>query len=282
MPPVDIRRWHRLFGIALTDLFADTPWRVELEKELALKSQLLDVAIIEGVGEAPAVPADLPDGLDVLRAHNLLTYKSQHEALTTWTLDELIGHYVAYRKLTSPKDALIPEAAFGLFAVATRFPEGLAREVPLEPAGPDGVFDVPWGARPIRLVVLRRIEKHPRNAAWELFSAEQDRLRDGVAGYRARRRSALALLRALHQAYQLEDPDMAYTMEDFLREERAALLNDLTPEERQRVIEGLAPEDRLKGLAAEERLKGLSPEDVLRGFGPDDLRRLKDRLDRMH
>ncbi|WP_299443192.1 hypothetical protein [uncultured Rhodospira sp.] len=273
MPPVDIRRWHRLFGIALTDLFADTSWRVELEKELALKSQLLDVAIIEGPGEAPAVPEGLPDGLDGLRAHNLLTYKSQHEALTAWTLDELIGHYVSYRKLTSPKDALIPEAAFGLFAVATRFPEGLAREVTLKPAGPEGVFDVPWGARHIRLVVLRRIARHPRNAPWELFSAEQDRLRDGVMGYRARRRSAMALLRALHQAYQLEDPDMAYTMEDFLREERAALLDDLTPEERQRLIEGLSPEDRLKGL---------SPDDVLRGFGPDELRRLKDRLDRMH
>jgi hypothetical protein len=45
------RQWHRLFGIALTDLFSGTPWRVELEKELALQSQLLDVVIIE---QAPA------------------------------------------------------------------------------------------------------------------------------------------------------------------------------------------------------------------------------------
>jgi hypothetical protein len=39
--------WHRLFGIALTDLFTGRPWRVELEKELALKSQSLDMLIIE-------------------------------------------------------------------------------------------------------------------------------------------------------------------------------------------------------------------------------------------
>ncbi len=39
--------WHRLFGIALTDLFTGRPWRVELELELALKSQRLDVLIIE-------------------------------------------------------------------------------------------------------------------------------------------------------------------------------------------------------------------------------------------
>ncbi|WP_006786119.1 hypothetical protein [Thiorhodospira sibirica] len=41
------RQWHRVFGLALVDLFADAPWVVELELELALKSQLLDVAIIE-------------------------------------------------------------------------------------------------------------------------------------------------------------------------------------------------------------------------------------------
>ena len=39
--------WHRLFGIALTDLFTGRPWRVELEKELALKGQRPDVLIIE-------------------------------------------------------------------------------------------------------------------------------------------------------------------------------------------------------------------------------------------
>jgi len=62
----DFLRWHRLFGIALTDLFTDTPWRVELEKELALSSQLLDVAIIARTAEMAgpgAVAAELPDGV---------------------------------------------------------------------------------------------------------------------------------------------------------------------------------------------------------------------------
>ncbi len=31
--------WHRWFGIGLTEHFHGTPWRVELEKELALKRQ---------------------------------------------------------------------------------------------------------------------------------------------------------------------------------------------------------------------------------------------------
>ena len=107
MTPDRIRQWHRLFGITLTDLFRDTPWQVELEKELALQSQLLDVVIIEQTAARTPAAVELPDGLDGLRAHNLLTYKSHHEALDGWALDELIGHYVNYRKLTSPPDRLI-------------------------------------------------------------------------------------------------------------------------------------------------------------------------------
>jgi hypothetical protein len=58
MPDDTARPWHRLFGITLTDLFAGTPWRVELAQELALRSQLLDVVSIEhGVGDARAAAA---------------------------------------------------------------------------------------------------------------------------------------------------------------------------------------------------------------------------------
>jgi len=138
--------WHRLFGIALTDLFTGRPWRVELEKELALKSQRLDVLIIERLPGAAAATdaaalADLPDGLENLTAHNVLSYKSKQEPLDGWAMEELIGHYVTYRKLASiqalsgpaavvpPADAvepspaaarLLPAAAFRLYAVATR------------------------------------------------------------------------------------------------------------------------------------------------------------------
>ena len=45
-----------------------------------------------------------------LRAHNLLTYKSKQEPLDGWALDELIGHYVNYRKLISPESRLLPES----------------------------------------------------------------------------------------------------------------------------------------------------------------------------
>ncbi len=92
--------WHRLFGIGLIDLFAYTNYEVELEKDLSIKQQFLDVVIIEQV-KIGELPKDLPDGLDTLAQHNLLTYKSFREPLTAWSLDELAGHYVNYRKQRS-------------------------------------------------------------------------------------------------------------------------------------------------------------------------------------
>jgi hypothetical protein len=96
MTPDRLDDWHRLFGLTLTDVFSDTPWRVELEKDLAMQRQRLDVVIIEQTAPDGSA-ADLPDGLHPLRAHNLLTYKSKQEALDGWALDELIGHYVNFQ-----------------------------------------------------------------------------------------------------------------------------------------------------------------------------------------
>ena len=131
MTPDRLDDWHRLFGLTLTDVFSDTPWRVELEKDLAMQRQLLDVVIIEQTTPDRSA-VDLPDGFDHLRAHNLLTYKSKQEPLDGWALDELIGHYVNYRKLISPEPRLLPVSDFQLYAVATRQPQELARHAALQ------------------------------------------------------------------------------------------------------------------------------------------------------
>jgi hypothetical protein len=270
MTPDRIRQWHRLFGITLTDLFRDTPWQVELEKELALQSQLLDVVIIEQTAERTPAAVALPDGLEGLRAHNLLTYKSHHEALDGWALDELIGHYVNYRKLASPPDRLIAEEQFQLYAVATRAPQGLAKHRLFAPTAWPGVFEIGWGTHAVRLIVLGQIAEHPRNAAWELFSRQQDRIRHGAAYYPHRHRGAWELLRQLYVTYALEEPNMAYTMEEFIREAHQQFLHGLTPDERRAFLEQLSPEERLRGLGPEERLRGLGPEERLRGLGPEE------------
>src|SRR6266404_3407912 len=56
--------WHRLFGLILTDFFTGSSYVVELEKDLALKKQLLDVVVLRrGQGGSAS---RLPDGLDNL------------------------------------------------------------------------------------------------------------------------------------------------------------------------------------------------------------------------
>ena len=303
--------WHRLFGIALTDLFTGRPWRVELEKELALKSQRLDVLIIERLPGAAAATdaaalADLPDGLENLTAHNVLSYKSKQEPLDGWAMEELIGHYVTYRKLASiqalsgpaavvpPADAvepspaaarLLPAAAFRLYAVATRYPAKLFAHLPpgtQHPTDWPGVYDLDWGSRRIRLIVLNALAEHPRNAPWELFASEMDRIRYGLAHYRPRSPAAHLLRYHLANVHQLELPDMAYTLDDFKLETYRMLIDDfhaLSPEERQALLErmdvadrlrGLDPEERLRGLGAEERLRGLGAEERLRGLGAEE------------
>ena len=273
--------WHRLFGLTLTDVFQDTPWRVELEKDLAMQRQLLDVVIIEQTAPDGAARAELPDGFDNLRPHNLLTYKSKQEPLDGWALHELIGHYVNYRKLLSPKSRLLPESDFQLYAVATRYPQGLARGQTLQPTAWPGVYEVTWGIT-IRLIVLNAIAEHPRNAPWELFSTQQDRIRHGAACYRPRRHGTWDLLRCLYLVHIIEDPTMAYTMEEFVRQARQRFLQELTPEEMQAVLDQLPPEERLRGLGPEERLRGLGPEERLLGLGPEELRQLKDYLKTLH
>ncbi len=59
-------------------------------------------------------------------------------------LDELIGHYVNYRKQRLDGDGKRhPLDAFGLYAVATGYPEQLTRAHPLRAAAWDGVYELP-------------------------------------------------------------------------------------------------------------------------------------------
>ncbi len=40
------RDWLRLFGLLLMDFFRNSPFQVELEKDLSLQKQLLDVVVL--------------------------------------------------------------------------------------------------------------------------------------------------------------------------------------------------------------------------------------------
>src|SRR5437588_8682341 len=111
-----LRDWPRLFGLLLTDFFTGSPFVVEVERDLSVQQQLLDVTIVRrGKGR---FAGRLPDGLEGLRPHNLMSFKSRHEPLDAWALKELVGADVAYRKLVSPSPTnLLPDDEFALYAV---------------------------------------------------------------------------------------------------------------------------------------------------------------------
>jgi hypothetical protein len=203
------------------------------------------------------------DGLERLRAHNLLTYKSLHESLDAWSVEELIGHYVNYRKAFAPDAA---PAAFGLYAVSTRHPRALFQRVTATPVKP-GVYRLAAIGRTVTVIVPREVERAPRNALWELFSAEAERIAEGARHFRWQAADHLPILNELYQRYRDAGLHMSYTIEDFRRDVALEMLPELPPEER---LRGLPPEERLRGLPPEERLRGLPPEERLRGLPPEE------------
>ena len=152
-----LRDWHRLFGLLLTDFFAGSPFTIELERDLSQQQQLLDVVIVrQGRGKFEGT---LPDGLSDLAEHNLITFKSHREALEDWAVRELVGHYVAYRKLVSPSPSdLMAEERFRLYAVCARFPHNLSAQVPWQERQA-GVYDCRWGLDTIRVVVAGQLPR---------------------------------------------------------------------------------------------------------------------------
>jgi len=240
--------WHRLFGLMLTDLFSGSPLVVELEKDLSARKQLLDEALVRK--EGGEFQGRLPDGLDNLAEHNLLSYKSLREALDDWAMDELIGHYVNYRKQASPSSGeLLSSDQFRLYAISTRFPQKLAGQAALEPVQP-GVYEVQWGSRRVRVLVLSQMPEDEHNAIWLLFSGRREKVIAAATQYPIHSGDTSTIINQLFECYQLEGIPMPYTLEDFRR--------DFTRDQ----LDLLPPEEILRRFTAEQRLEGLSPEEI--------------------
>ena len=262
--------WHRLFGLSLKDFFTRSPFDVEVEIDLSVKRQFLDIVVLRR--HSGPMNELLPDGLENIATYNLITYKSVHEALDSWTIDELLGHTVSYVKLVSPRDGLLPIDQFRLYGISTRFPKKLGREVELKRVK-DGVYEAVWGAHRIRILVLREMPSAPQNALWEMFSGEPRKVEAGLRAYQPRTLDVRGVMNALHEHFGVGGAEMAYNWEDFRRDFAKEHLHELTLEER---LEGLSPDELAHRLKPSERLAGLSPEDRLAGLSPDELaRRLK-------
>jgi hypothetical protein len=214
--PQALRDWHRLFGLLLTDVLAGSPFAVEVERDLSTQQQLLDVVILRrGRGR---FAGRLPDGLDGLAEHhNLVTFTSHHEALDGWALKELLGHYVAYRKLVSPSPArLLAEERFRLYAICARFPHNLAGQVPWQ-RRQAGVYDCQWDLDTVRVIVAGELPREAHNAPLHLFSASPGLVAFGRSVYQPRSATTSALLKELFRTFR-EEGWAVYTMEDFRRD----------------------------------------------------------------
>jgi hypothetical protein len=245
-----LRDWHRLFGLLLTDFFAESPFIVEMERDLSRQQQFLDIVVLRrGGGQMALRP---PDGLEDLVDHNLITFKSHHESLDGWAMKELIGHYVAYRKLISPSTSeLLPEAQFRLYAVCARFPDNLSKQVQWLEQQP-GVYHCQWGTDNVRVIVAGRLPRETHNAPLHLFSASPELVGFGQSAYQRRSVTTSMLLDQLFEQFRREGFAMSYTMEDFKREWNKKYLNKLSPEEREEALRSLPLHDRLAGVPPEE------------------------------
>jgi hypothetical protein len=247
-----LRDWHRLFGLLLTDFFSGSPFVVEVERDLSVQQQLLDVVIVRR--RRGRFAGRLPDGLEDLRPHNLVPFKSHHEALDAWALKELVHHDVANRKLVSPSPTdLLPEDQFGLYAVAARFPHNLAGQVPWQRVQA-GVYDCRWGTDTIRVVVAGELPREVHNAPLHLFSASPELVAFGQGAYQRYSEETSLLLRQLFERLRAEDFTMSYTMEDFKRDYIKKHFAQLTPEEQQEILRSL-PAKELLGVLSEEQIR---------------------------
>ena len=256
--------WHRLFGLLLIDYLSDRGFKVELEKDLSLKRQYLDVLIVESIEDEPDL-SNICAGFDSLSRHNLLSYKSIHQTLNAWALEELIGHYVNYKKILDQKN--IKDKDIQLYAISTRFPGKLFSQIPAKELD-QGVWEVKVLSRNIRILVLSRLTREKRNAVLAFFSFDEDKVQFALDNYTWQRKDVSTVINQLLEKYALEGLGMPYTMEHFKKDYIKAHLHELDAEEvlskfnSEERIKGLKPEEVLSKFDSEERLKGLKPEEI--------------------
>lgn len=221
--------------------------------------------------------------MDDLLPHNLITFKSHHETLDAWAIKELIGHYVAYRKLVSPTTSnLLPEDQFRLYAVCARFPRLLSGQIPWDEQLP-GVYHCQWGTDKVRVIVAGELRREKHNAPLQLFSASPDLVQFAGAAVEKRSSSTSRLLGLLIDGFRNEGLTMSITVEEFLRDQAKRIFNKMSVKEKREVIEEMPPEERqeiLKTLPVEEQrafVRLIPTETLLGGIDLQEIQRFLDK-----
>ncbi|KOR33001.1 hypothetical protein TI05_03675, partial [Achromatium sp. WMS3] len=175
-----LKKRHRLMGRVLQWAIPKNLYDVRLEEETSYSTQLLDGLILKRLPQQ-SLPKDviLPDGLTLDAEISLLTYKSPLESLNLWTIQELIGHYVGYRKILAaqhPKYTLPDAKQFALYAITTIQPQELIKQVgptAWQPTTKSGVYQLCGFGLEITVIVINEITTAPHNRPWNLLSSQQ-------------------------------------------------------------------------------------------------------------
>ncbi|WP_061547227.1 hypothetical protein [Cylindrospermopsis raciborskii] len=261
------RDWHRLLGMFITVHFYNSPYEVEVEKDLTIRKQLLDIIIIKRYKDSGFNL--YPAGLENMSKHNLISYKSIHESFTVWSLMELIGHYVNYRKQTSKSlSNLLPEEDYKLYGLTTHEPTQLMGKLKWKGVS-QGVYDIECIGINVRLIVLSKIPKSANNELWRLFSARAEVVEEAISHYQESYRNSeySVLMQQLYEFYLKEKLPMTYTLKQFKKDFVISHLRDIPTEE---VLKQYSPEEVLKQYSPEE-IKQYSPKDLLKQYSPEEV-----------
>ncbi|MGJ0607117.1 hypothetical protein [Cylindrospermopsis raciborskii] len=260
----------------MTVHFYNSPYEVEVEKDLTIRKQLLDIIIIKRYKDSGFNL--YPAGLENMSKHNLISYKSIHESFTVWSLMELIGHYVNYRKQTSKSlSNLLPEEDYRLYGLTTHEPTQVMGRLKWKTVS-EGVYDIECVTMNVRLIVLSKIPKSANNELWRLFSARAEVVEEAISHYQEsyRKSEYSILMQQLYEFYLKEKLPMTYTLEQFKKDFVISHLREIPTEEvlKQYSLEEIkqySPKELLKQYSLEE-IKQYSPKELLKQYSLEEIK----------
>jgi hypothetical protein len=278
--------WHRLLGLVMIDHFSGSHFKVQVEKDLSERQKFLDILLIIEGTVTRWKPKLSPDGLAPadLRPHNLISFKSYQESLTADAIEHLISCVSDYRYLVQVEKRLqklvgeperLPDHQLQTIAITARYPDKLRKALKTNwrKTSNQGVYEVTWGTRVIKVIVCRQVAMVSHNALWLIFSGDEKRVAFAMKHFGLNNHDMSTILSKISETYQIGGLNMPYTIEDFRREileEAIEKIKTLPEEEQQRVLSHLPPKIRLEGLDPKDRLAGLDPKDRLAGLDPKD------------
>lgn len=173
--------WHRFFKVGLRQLFSGSCFEVIDEFDLSDQVQRVDFAIIRRNDSNLPFPdvESLPDGLQRLRDHNLVTYKSMNEGFDRFALNEFIGHAVAYSKLQANDEWRNFSDELGLIVVSTRQPTTDVIKKLLISTDKEDLYQIDCIGWDVTCVVINRAPETDRNWLWELLHGDRSRWKSG-------------------------------------------------------------------------------------------------------